>query len=117
MLPKVRSVCENEKGTVLIGTRGGEIIEIDINNKPKYCLRSHHEGELWGLTTHPNKEEFVTVGQDNILAIWDIKQKRQKQYVKLDQIANVASFSNNGKVLALGFINGLVMFLDAENNL
>ena len=62
MIPKARSVCEGTNGTLLIGTRGGEIIEVDANNKVKFCLRSHHEKELWGLATHPNKEEYITVG-------------------------------------------------------
>ena len=62
MIPKARSVCENPTtGTILVGTRGGEIVEFG-GTKPLVYLRSHHTDELWGLATHPTKDEFITVG-------------------------------------------------------
>jgi microtubule-associated protein-like 6 len=62
MLPKARSVCENpSNGMILVGTRGGEIIEFG-GPKPAIFMRSHYDGELWGLATHPQKEEFITIG-------------------------------------------------------
>ena len=62
MLPKVRSVCEHPStGMILVGTRGGEIMEFG-GAKPLIHMRSHYEGELWGLATHPSKEEFITIG-------------------------------------------------------
>ena len=84
MMPTVRSVCENPTtGTILIGTRGGEIVELG-GAKPMVFMRSHFEGELWGLAAHPGRDEFVTVGCDNILAIWDIKTRKQKRFGKLE---------------------------------
>lgn len=74
LIPKVRSVWEhksNEK--ILVGTRGGEIMEFGSDQKkPVIHMRSHCDGELWGLTPHPSKAEFITIGQDNMLAIWDV---------------------------------------------
>lgn len=80
MIPKARSVCENPNdGTILVGTRGGEIMEFKTGKpKPDIHMRSHYEGELWGLATHPIREEFVTIGQDMMLAVWDIKTRKQK---------------------------------------
>lgn len=76
MMPKVRSVCENAaNGMILVGTRGGEIVEFG-GPKPVVLMRSHFEGELWGLATHPVRQEYVTVGQDNVMAIWDIKTRK-----------------------------------------
>jgi len=48
---------------VLVGTRGGEILEFKPTvAKPVIHMRAHFEGELWGLATHPVKEEFITIG-------------------------------------------------------
>jgi microtubule-associated protein-like 6 len=112
MMPKVRSVVENERGFVLVGTRGGEIVEFNNGPKPLVYMRSHYEGELWGLATHPSREEFITVGQDNFMAIWDIKQRKQKNFGKLEQAANVAEYSRDGNLLAIGYVNGGVHVLD-----
>lgn len=78
MMPKARSVLEHPvTGVVLVGTRGGEIMEFKPSNpKPVIHMRAHYDGELWGLAAHPVKGEFTTIGQDNMLAIWDIKTKK-----------------------------------------
>jgi len=111
LLPKVRSVCENQAtGAVLVGTRGGEIVEF-LGPKPQVLMRSHHTGELWGLATHPQKEEYITVGQDNFMAIWDIKTRKQRRFGKLEQSANVVEYSRSGNQLAIGYINGCVQVL------
>lgn len=57
-------MCESAKGNVLVGTRGGEIIEFFAKDpKPKIHLRSHCKDELWGLAQNPkNPAEFITVG-------------------------------------------------------
>jgi hypothetical protein len=39
-------------------------------------LKSHYDKELWGLATHPSKAEFLTVGQDGVLGVWDIEARR-----------------------------------------
>ena len=92
---KVRSICEypseNPK-QILIGTRGGEIIEFtDCRRdddksakgpdykKPKILMKSHFNGELWGLAVHPKRNEFVTVGEDQLLASWDVTTRKQKK--------------------------------------
>ena len=39
-------------------------------------MRGHWNGELWGLAIHPKSLIFYTVGEDNLLAVWDIKLKK-----------------------------------------
>ena len=46
---------------ILVGTRGGEIMEFG-GAKPMIHMRSHCDGELWGLSPHPTKPEFITIG-------------------------------------------------------
>jgi microtubule-associated protein-like 6 len=101
--PKVRSVCENEKGNkILVGTRGGEIVEF-TDKKSQIHLRSHSDGELWGLAMHPTEQQFYTVGQEAMLAIWDIKTRRQLKFARLDCPADCLEFSPNAKFLAIGY--------------
>lgn len=112
--PKARSVCENNDGTkILVGTRGGEIIEF-TDKKSQIHLRSHSEDELWGLACHPKEKQFYTVGQENMLAIWDIKTRRQLKYARLDCPADSIEFSFDGKFIAIGYTNGQVTILDAS---
>jgi len=59
-------------GFMLVGTRGGQIIELVMDvggkNRPetwkaRTLMTSHASGELWGLDTHPHKGEFATAGE------------------------------------------------------
>lgn len=114
-IPKVRSVCENKAGTkILVGTRGGEIIEF-TGKKSVMHLKSHCQDELWGLSCHPLEDQFYTVGQDCMLAIWDIKTRRQLKFARLDCPSDVLEFSPNGKFIAIGYRNGQVTVLDSKN--
>ena len=51
-MPKATSVCIGSNDSVLVGTRGGEIIEF-LGDQSKVHMRSHYESELWGLAMHP----------------------------------------------------------------
>ncbi len=60
----------------MVGTKESEFIE--INEKTGALLQitcGHGEGELWGLTTHPSAEKFVTASDDGTVRMWDIVSK------------------------------------------
>ncbi len=82
--------------------------------KSNVLMRSHFDGELWGLAPHPVNQEFITIGQDNMLAIWDIKTRRQKKFAKLDCGGNVLAYTSDGAKLAIGYTNGSLTLLDAN---
>jgi len=69
-------------------------------------MRGHYESELHGLCVHPTKKEFVTVGGDNLLVIWDGAHRKEKYTIGLDYPAKVVEMSPNGKYLAIGCKNG-----------
>jgi glutamine cyclotransferase len=52
----------------VIGTRNGCIYEFTNNyNHTKCLMKSHYDGELWGLATNNNSSDwtsFFTVGDD-----------------------------------------------------
>jgi len=70
--PRIRSLCEDENGVLLVGTRAGEIIELDGDSATVH-IRGHFDKELWALAVHPKREKFYTAGEDFMLAMWDIK--------------------------------------------
>ena len=102
---KIRSICTNDEGGILIGTRGGEIIEFE-ENQPKICLRGHFDGELWGLCAHPKKDIFFTVGEDKLLGVWDIKTKKLILKNTLEEKSKTVDCSPDCKELAVGCESG-----------
>ena len=117
--PKVRALSFNEQTKkLLIGTRGGEIIECDTQDKnynKKFVLQSHWHRELWGLYVHPVRPEFVTVGEDFLFAKWCINKKIQIANKKLKYQAKTCSISNDGNQVAIGCNNGYVLILNYSN--
>lgn len=78
----IRSVARNVDGRkVLVGTLGGNILEIstvdgaDINGGP--LVTGHWKRELHGLATHPVRNEFATVGDDKLLRLWSMEDRKQ----------------------------------------
>ena len=46
-------------------------------------LTESHEGELWGLATHPTGDLFVTACNDSTVRVWDAAQHRQRACVEV----------------------------------
>ena len=111
MNTRIRSICTNDEGDLLIGTRGGEIIEIQ-DNQPKICLRGHFDGELWGLCTDPKKDIYYTAGQDKLLGVWNIKTKKLELKATLEVKAQTIDCSPDGKELAVGCNSGNLYIYD-----
>ena len=113
LCPRVRSIDEDSNGNILLGTRGGEIIEVS-NGKATVYLRGHWDKELWGLCVHPEKDQYYTVGEDKLLGVWDIQTRKLKQYCILEEAATTVVISPNGKDLAIGCESGNFYIYDAN---
>jgi microtubule-associated protein-like 6 len=111
--PKVRSLDVDSNGNMLIGTRGGEIIEIE-NGNPKVYIRGHWDKELWGLCVHPSKDIFYTCGEDKLLGVWNVPSQKLIQYTVLPEAAKHLAISPDGKDLAIGCHNGNLYIYDAN---
>lgn len=69
---------------LLVGTAGSDLFVIpdftasssSINKKKKHILTGHFKGELWGLSTHPKEQFYVTVGDDCVAKLFDVFEKR-----------------------------------------
>lgn len=49
-----------------------------------------------------------------MLAVWDLKSRRQLKHCKLESGGDAIAFSNDGKYLVLGFVNGTQLALDSN---
>lgn len=64
----IRAIDMNSKDEMVVGTKGGEIVEINLKEKKliKILIKSHYDKELWGLSINPqNNFEVATGGEDN----------------------------------------------------
>ena len=66
-------------------------------------MSGHGIRELWGLATHPTKEEFATCGDDCTIRIWDAKNRTVTRTLRMDAPARAINYSPDGKFLAAGF--------------
>jgi hypothetical protein len=64
-------------GKILVGTRNGNIYEInESNDEKKLLLASHHEGEAWGLEVIEDKKCILTVGDDNKFMLYNYEERK-----------------------------------------
>lgn len=66
-------------------------------------VASHYKGELWGLAPHPeNPDLFASCGDDRVLRVWSIAQRRCLEAVPLSRPARVLAWHPAGHLLAVG---------------
>jgi microtubule-associated protein-like 6 len=113
----------NRSRSILVGTYGGEIMEISTEGAPSsrnsttktnheldleksqvnILMYSHNRGELWGLATHPTNADIVaTVGDDGTVRIWDIRTNIMLKCFNLGHSARSVVWHPSGTVLAVG---------------
>ena len=104
---------------MVVGTRGGEIIEINLKNKKmtKEIMKSHYDKELWGLTVNPRNSNLIaTGGGDRTLRIWDIKKNKQILFQMFNEDFRAIDWASNGKFIIIGTTNGAIYHFNLENN-
>lgn len=57
---------------------------------------------------------FYTIGEDNILACWFIKDRKMLSCIKLDYPSCAIHISRDSKYLAVGSTNGTVLIIDPK---
>jgi WD40 repeat protein len=127
-LPALRAVAVSSDGSkCVVGTVNCELIEFtrkdgkpflaveaaavvipeaDLVARP--LLSAHYKDELWGLAVMPSldgkmSDEYCTVGDDGILRLWSIAQRRQVCYVDMKGVARCCTYSPDGSMIAVGF--------------
>ena len=103
------------KGKIVVGTRGGNIFEIDKGGKVELLIGGHSEGELWGLAPHPTEQLFATVSDDKTVKVWDAGEKALVLNKALSVESRSVAFSNTGEMMAIGHKNGAVTIMKTDD--
>ena len=73
-------------------------------------------GKLYDLAAAPTFNAAITAGQDGVVRLWDFANKKQYYERRFPASASCCEWlpftkKNSGRVLAVGFTNGVVRFL------
>ena len=64
------------QGKILVGTKDSEIFEVtEKDSSVTTLVQGHGEGEMWGLASHPTKEQFASASDDCTVRIWNVETK------------------------------------------
>uniref|UniRef100_A0A4W3JWB1 EMAP like 1 n=1 Tax=Callorhinchus milii TaxID=7868 RepID=A0A4W3JWB1_CALMI len=109
----VRTVTDERGEVLLIGTTRNFILQGTLSGD-FHPITQGHTDELWGLATHPNKEQFLTCGHDKHITLWDALAHQPIWSKIIEDPAQSAGFHPSGSVVAIGTQTGRWLVLETE---
>ena len=81
-----RAIDSVKEGEYLVGLKDGTICTVKSGAIDKTYMKSHHDGEVWGLEVI-NDKMIMTSGDDNKVMIWDPKTRTNKSVITINEKA------------------------------
>ncbi|ROT74041.1 putative echinoderm microtubule-associated protein-like 5 isoform X2 [Penaeus vannamei] len=102
------SAAPGTNSPILVATQHAELLLMDEEGQLNIIVQGHGKGEVWGLDTHPQLMEAVTVGDDNTLRRWGLEENLALGSVSLRKAARCVHFHPSAMFVALGYLDGSV---------
>ncbi len=113
----VTSIHTSKNGRKLsIGTTSGTLGILDVSEHSYYTILRSHVGAVVSIATRgKNGEEFVTVGNDGTIRLWDIVSGQQKfEFSSPIDSPQCVVYHPSIHVIACGFASGSLRIFDVE---
>ena len=101
--------------TLLAGTGGAEIYEINYQNKKQaFILQASFDGELWGGCASPSSNHFVIAGDDKFIRKYDIQKNKMDRSLVVKHKVRAVDWSKDGKYIVAADTAGVLYLIDAQ---
>ncbi|XP_078284140.1 echinoderm microtubule-associated protein-like 3 isoform X2 [Rhinoraja longicauda] len=107
----VRTLVQGAGDELLIGTTRNSILRGSFSQACTPIVQGHTD-ELWGLTTHPCRDLFLTCAHDRRVCVWDLEQHSLAWSRTLEATGLCADFHCSGTVVVVGLQTGRWLVLD-----
>ncbi|KAA0711249.1 Echinoderm microtubule-associated protein-like 1 [Triplophysa tibetana] len=109
----IRTIAEGKGEMIIIGTTKNYVLQGSLDGEFIPITQGHID-ELWGLTVHPQKHQFLTCGHDKHVCLWDSDSHQPIWTKTMEDAAQSAGFHPTGATVAIGTLTGRWLVLDTE---
>ena len=130
--PRTLIINEKQRNQMFVGTKNNEIIQIDADTQNSEIIINGHDGEIWGLATHPKKKIFASGSYDTCIKLWNAetneciftyklpniksKKKKGKKKKQKKNFIRCGTWSSNGKLLVFGTEDSYIYLFSYNDN-